>query len=168
MKQTPEPHDVLVGFLLLRRALDRRSDLFFAEHGLTDAQFNILNLLASSGGSLGQFALTERLLVGKSSISIVLARMTKAGLIERQKHAKDQRQVVLSLSPKGHTLWSKVAPIYQQSVAEVFGELPKARRRPFIDDLEVLYTALQVQSGSENVEGARSLRETINHLQYGL
>jgi DNA-binding MarR family transcriptional regulator len=165
MKQIPEPHDVLIGFLIMQRAIERRSDLFFAEHGLTDAQFNILNLLASSGGSMGQFALTERLLVGKSSISIVLSRMTKAGLIERQKHAMDQRQVVLSLSSKGRKLWRKVAPIYQQSVAEVFGELPKARRRPFIDDLEVLYAALQAQAGVEDIDGTRSLSEIINHLQ---
>src|SRR5450759_3485998 len=98
MDRNPRPHDVLVAFLLLHRALQRQADVFFAEHGLTDAQFNILNLLATSGDSMDQLALTEKLLVGKSSTSIVLNRMAKAGLIERREHAKDRRQSVLSIS----------------------------------------------------------------------
>jgi DNA-binding MarR family transcriptional regulator len=162
MDRNPEPHDVLVAFLLLHRALQRQADVFFAEHGLTDAQFNILNLLATSGDSMDQLALTEKLLVGKSSTSIVLNRMAKAGLIERREHAKDRRRSVLSISTKGHKLWSKVYPKYEQSVRDVFGGLPKGRRRAFVDDLDALYASL---SGDPQVKSSRTLKEIVKQLQ---
>ena len=162
MNRTPEPHDLLVAFLLLQRALQKQADLFFAEYGLSDAQFNILNLLATSGGWMDQLALTEKLLVGKSSISIVLNGMTKAGLVERQENPKDRRQSMLRLPSKGHDLWSKVYSKYEKNVRVVFGGLPKARRRAFLDDLETLYASL---SGDSQVKGSGTLKEIVKQLQ---
>jgi DNA-binding MarR family transcriptional regulator len=162
MHRNPEPHDVLVAFLLLQRALQRQADAFFTEHGLTDAQFNILNLLATHGGFMDQLELTEKLLVGKSSTSIVLNRTVKAGLVERREHSKDRRQSSLKLTTKGDKLWSKVNAKYEQSVREVFGGLPKARRRAFLDDLEAIYASLP---GDPQAKGARTLGEIVKHLQ---
>jgi DNA-binding MarR family transcriptional regulator len=162
MDRTPEPHDVLVAFLLLHRTLQRQADVFFAEFGLSDAQFNILNLLAANGGSMDQLALAEKLVVGKSSTSIVLNRMAKAGLVERREHHKDRRQSVLSISAKGHRLWSKISPRYEQTVREVFGNLPKGRRRPFVADLETLYASLL---GKSQVKAEPILKKIVQKLQ---
>lgn len=159
MSQVSEPHEVLVAVLLLQRALERRADLFFAEYDLTDAQFNILNLLAANEGWMEQMELAERLLVGKSSLSIVLNRMTKAGLIERKEHPRDRRQSLLTLSSRGRKLWSKISPVYKERVREIFGSLPKSRREAFIDDLETLYAGLQGQP-----DRAGSLREIVRKL----
>jgi DNA-binding MarR family transcriptional regulator len=165
MKAALETHDLLVALLLVRNALEKRSDAFFQPFGLTDAQFNILNLLAISKGPMDQLALTERLLVGKSSISIVLNRMVKAGLIQRREHPSDRRQVVLALTRRGRELWRKISPLYEKGVEEVFGSLPPNRRHPFLDDLEILYGALK--RNTETVSGKTSfltLRETLAHL----
>ena len=102
--------------------IQRRGDTFFQAYGLTDAQFNILNLIGLAGGPLDQLVLTERLLVGKSSVSIVLNRMVKGGLIQRGEHARDRRRVVLTLTRKGRELWRKIAPRYSEGVREVLGE----------------------------------------------
>lgn len=153
---------MLVAFLLLQRALQRQADAFFAEFGLTDAQFNILNLLASNGGFMDQIELAEKLLVGKSSASIVLNRVVKGGLIERREHSRDRRQSSLRITSKGSKLWSKVYPKYEQSVRDVFGRLPQARRQAFVDDLEVLYAGLP---GDSQVKGTGTLREIVRQLQ---
>jgi DNA-binding MarR family transcriptional regulator len=142
-------HDLLVSLLTLHNAIQRRGDLFFQAFGLTDAQFNILNLIGHSDGPMDQLALTERLLVGKSSISIVLNRMVTAGLIRREEHPSDRRRVVLALTRKGRELWRKIAPKYEQSVRETFGALPRKRREALLDDLEVLYAALRKGAGEE-------------------
>jgi DNA-binding MarR family transcriptional regulator len=162
MNRNPEPHDVLVAFLLLQRALQRQADAFFAEYGLTDAQFNILNLLATHGGLMDQLELTEKLLVGKSSTSIVLNRMVKARLVERREHVKDRRQSSLRLTAKGHKLWAKVNAKYEKRVREVFGGLPQARSRAFLDDLESIYASLP---GDPQVKGARTLGEMVKQLR---
>ncbi len=149
MKPDLTEHDLLVVLLTLHNVIQRRGDTFFQAYGLTDAQFNILNLIGLAGGPLDQLALTERLLVGKSSVSIVLNRMVKAGLIQRGEHARDRRRVVLTLTRKGRDLWRKIAPRYEQGVREIFSALPRKRRAAFLDDLEALYAALKRSAGDK-------------------
>ena len=86
MDRKSEPHDLLVALLLVQSLLERRSEAFFQPFGLTSAQFNILNLLGYGGGRMDQAQLVDLLLVGKSSISIVLNRMVRAGLVTREEH----------------------------------------------------------------------------------
>ena len=158
MKPDLSEHDLLVALLTLHNAIQRRGDAFFQSFGLTDAQFNILNLIALSNGPMDQFALTESLLVGKSSVSIVLNRMVKAGLLRRGDHPRDRRRVVLILTRKGRDLWRKIAPSYEQGVREIFGALPPPRRARFLDDLETLYAALK---RSANDKSPPTLRDTL-------
>ena len=148
MLRKPEPHDLLVAMLLVQSLMERRSDAFFQPHGLTAAQFNILNLLGHHDGRMDQAALVERLLVGKSSISIVLNRMVRDGLIKREEHAKDRRQVVLVLTTKGRALWRKISPSYEESVTKLFGALPASRREAFLEDLRTLHDAFAAMEGS--------------------
>jgi DNA-binding MarR family transcriptional regulator len=147
MERKPEPHDLLVALLLVQSLLERRSESFFQPFGLTSAQFNILNLLGHGGGRMDQAELVDLLLVGKSSISIVLNRMVRDDLIKREEHPKDRRQVVLILTPKGRALWRKISPRYETSVGKVFGALPASRRQRFLDDLKVLHDAFLTEEG---------------------
>ena len=142
MERKPEAHDLLVALLDLQSLMERRSETFFQPFGLTGAQFNILNLLAFREGRMDQAALVEQLLVGKSSISIVLNRMVRDGLITREEHPKDRRQVVLILTAKGRTLWRKVSPRYDAGVEETLGALPAGRRNAFLDDIKLLHESL--------------------------
>jgi len=161
MERKPEPHDLLVALLLVQSLLERRSEAFFQPFGLTSAQFNILNLLAYREGRMDQAELVDLLLVGKSSISIVLNRMVRDGLVKREEHSKDRRQVVLILTPKGRTLWRKISPRYEKGVEEVFGALTATRRQLFLADLEILYGALQQNSEEKP---SPTLRETLQLL----
>ncbi len=147
MERKSEPHDLLVALLLVQNLMERRSESFFQPLGLTGAQFNILNLLAARDGRLDQVELVELLLVGKSSISIVLNRMVRDGLVRREEHPRDRRRTVLILTPQGRTRWKKVSPRYEAGVAEIFGALPAGQRRRFLDDLKTLHDALLANGG---------------------
>src|SRR5277367_997235 len=148
MERKPEPHDLLVALLLVQSLLERRSETFFHPFGLTSAQFNILNLLANHDGQLDQSALVEMLLVGKSSLSIVITRMVRDGLVRRVEHAKDRRQTVLHLTSKGNSLWRRILPNYESGVNKVFGALPPPRRKLFLNDLRMLHDALMEDTGN--------------------
>jgi DNA-binding MarR family transcriptional regulator len=142
MERKINPHDLLVALLRLQNTLERRSDAFFQPYGLTSAQFNILNLLGTSAGRMEQLALVELLLVGKSSISVVLNRMVRDDLVRREDHPQDRRQVILVLTPKGRALWRKIAKNYENGVKQIFGALPAKRRGSFVEDLSVIQEAL--------------------------
>ena len=83
MRKTPEPYELLLAMLLVQNSLERRSEAFFQPFGLTASKFNILNLLSMKNGQMDQSELVDELLVGKSSISIVLNRMVRDNLIKR-------------------------------------------------------------------------------------
>jgi len=153
MERKPEPHDLLVAFLLVQNLMERRSESFFQPYGLTGAQFNILNLLGYHDGRMEQVALVELLLVGKSSISIVLNRMVRDDLVKREVHPKDRRQMVLVQTAKGRALWRKISPIYEASVNEIFGAIPVSRRRNLLEDLKALYDTLRRKTADAEPDG---------------
>jgi DNA-binding MarR family transcriptional regulator len=140
--KNPEPYELLFAMLRVQSSLERRSEVFFQPFGLTASKFNILNLLFINQGRMDQAKLVDQLLVGKSSISIVLKRMVRDNLIQREAHPEDKRQTVLVITDKGATLWRTIAPIYETNVKAVFGVIPPSHRRQFLQDLEKLHQAL--------------------------
>jgi DNA-binding MarR family transcriptional regulator len=93
--KNPEPYELLFAMLRVQSSLKRRGEAFFQPFGLTPSKFNILNLLSINHGRMDQTKLVEQLLVGKSSISIVLNRMVRDNLVQREAHPKDKRQTAL-------------------------------------------------------------------------
>jgi MarR family transcriptional regulator, 2-MHQ and catechol-resistance regulon repressor len=139
------PHDLMVGLLELRNAFDRRSEIFLTSFGLTGAQLNILNLLGEAGGTMTQAIMSERVLIGKSSLSLVINRMVQRGFIRRQVFRKDRRRVILRLTAPGRRLWERVYPLYKLEVDEAFGVITAGRRKPFLDDMKQLESALRIR-----------------------
>jgi DNA-binding MarR family transcriptional regulator len=76
--------------------------------------------------------------------------MVRDALVKREEHPRDRRQTVLLLTAKGRALWRKISPRYEAGVEEVFGALPPARRRRFLDDFKTLHDALL--AGEKNAE----------------
>jgi len=157
MKKTPEPYELLLAMLLVQNSLERRSEAFFQPFGLTASKFNILNLLSMKNGQMDQSALVDELLVGKSSISIVLNRMVRDNLIKREPHPKDRRQVVLLITKKGHEIWTKAAPDYEANVREVFGKVPPSHRNQFLEDLKKLHEAISEHDTQKSSGAGQSL-----------
>ena len=155
MSKSPEPYELLLAMLLVQNSLERRSEAFFQAFGLTASKFNILNLLSMKNGQLDQSELVDQLLVGKSSISIVLNRMVRDKLIKREPHPKDRRQVVLVITKEGNEIWSKAAPAYEANVREVFGKVPPSHRNQFLQDLEKLQEAIS-EHDTQKSSGAGS------------
>ena len=142
MAKIPEPYELLFALLRVQSTMERRSEAFFQPFGLTASKFNILNLLCINQGKMDQAKLVDQLLVGKSSISIVLNRMVRDNLIQREAHPKDKRQTVLVITDKGIKLWGQIAPKYETNVKAVFGVIPTSHRKRFLQDLDELHQAL--------------------------
>jgi DNA-binding MarR family transcriptional regulator len=145
------PHEVLVTFLQAAMALDRCKEALFLPHGLTAAQFNILNLLGHGGGKMGQAELLERLLVGKATVSIVLSRMEKSGLLRRKKGEADGRRVAVVATAKGLELWRQASPAYGKAVEALTGHWGVVRRKQFCRDLTEF--ARRIMNTSTRLEG---------------
>ena len=102
-----------------RRALDlfialtRSSDSFQKAalrkaplpEGLTLSQFGVLEALLHLG-SLPQNVVAHKILKSKGNISVVVSHLEGRGLVYRRRTPDDRRQLLLELTPAGHTLIS--------------------------------------------------------------
>ena len=76
------------------------------ELGVTYPQYLVLNVLwREDAQSVGSIA--EQLALESSTLTPLLKRLEAAGLVRRVRNPEDERQVVISLTPKGSAIKSK-------------------------------------------------------------
>lgn len=109
-------------------ALLRESQRLFRPHGLTAAQFNVLNVLADRPAGLSQRELSDVLVVDRSNVTGLLDRMGEAGWVRRSDDPADRRVYRITLTPAGRKLWGKVEPRYRAVALQVAGGLTAAQR----------------------------------------
>ncbi|MFT3784521.1 MAG: MarR family transcriptional regulator [Nibricoccus sp.] len=94
--------------------LDKAAKRVFSPHGLTAAQFNVLNLLSDQKDGVRASDLAESLIVDPSNVTGLLKRMSRDGLVADLESKTDRRQRIVTLTPKGRTLWSKASRDYEK------------------------------------------------------
>lgn len=113
--------------LLTAQGLEKAAQRVFRPHGLTPAQFNVLNLLADQPTGLRASALADALIVDRSNITGLLKRMKKDGLLHQVENPEDRREHVVALSPRGRKLWQEAGREYERCLAALDAALPHAQ-----------------------------------------
>src|SRR5262245_61227332 len=114
---------------LLRRAWYGLNQAFrrrIAPLGLTPDQFTVLRTLIESGG-ITQSELTHSMTSDPNTVASLLARMQKAGLVERKPHEKDGRARRIHLQPAAKRKYEEARQIAVGLQTEVLSVLPEAR-----------------------------------------
>lgn len=109
----------------------RESQRLFRPHGLTAAQFNVLNLLSApeAEAGLSQRELADQLVVDRSNVTGLVDRMEKAGWVRRADDPADRRVYRVQLTATGKKLRQKVAPAYSEVVRQVTARLGERQMR---------------------------------------
>jgi len=81
-----------------------------AEHGLSIAMWRVMAVLASRG-SQRQIDLADLTSIEVSTLSRLVSRLIRKGLVTRTRSANSNREVAVKLSPKGQSLVSHLIPI---------------------------------------------------------
>jgi len=140
MKSDPG-YDLVIQVLSAANVMVKESHRLFRPHGLSDAQFNILNVLGPEPGGLSQRALSEVLVVDRSNITGLLDRMEGSGWVKRTDHPSDRRVYVVTLTSAGRKLWQKVLPEYVAAVRRVTAAVPASALKQAVATLRQLETA---------------------------
>jgi homoprotocatechuate degradation regulator HpaR len=138
---------------ILRRALDGIVAPFrplLAEHGLTEQQWRVLR--AVRGGAESQVELSAVCAIHPASLTGVLGRMERDGLIERRRSGEDQRRIVVTTAPAGEELLGRLAPL----IAARYEQLADRLGRDTLAELE--RTARAAAGLGPAVRPARSSR----------
>ncbi len=145
MNTTENPSDIppdprqAPGFLLvhtsIRIRLGLRRALLSTGRDITPEQWGVLVTLAFEQG-LSQCALGQRLVKDKATLTRILDRMEKRGLLTRKPHGRDRRSHRLYVTAEGLELRRALLPTVQAYAGEVFSGLSS-------EDLHTLKTLLE-------------------------
>lgn len=136
--KTDPGYDLIIRLLETANVLVKESHRLFRPHGLTEAQFNVLNVLGPAPDGLSQRELSELLVVDRSNVTGLLDRMEKAGWVRRTDHPEDRRVYLVTLTAIGRQLWQKVLPIYMAEVKKVTSVVSEADMKRAMETLRRL------------------------------
>jgi DNA-binding MarR family transcriptional regulator len=140
-------HEALLSIYYTASIMKKRADEFFGQFGLTDVQFNLMNLLYYESGKVGglsQAQISDMMLVNRANITSLVDRMEKAELVSRTAHATDRRYNIIKLTAKGKNLYTKVEPHYLKQVESAMASLDAAELKRMAVMLEKVRKTLQV------------------------
>ena len=130
---------VLRLWLLLRRIGDtlmRCQDSIFSNYGLTTEQWGLLTAIKSRG-PLRPSDLASILERTPNSMSMLIDRMVKAGLVKRTRDRKDRRVVTVTLTSKGETDIQPAVIAGWEFIHEVLSPLSDNEQRDLASMLEI-------------------------------
>ena len=130
---------------LLRRAWYSLNQTFrhrIAHLGITPDQYSILRWLDEGDArGLTQQTITDLMASDPNTITSILRRMEKAGLVSRHPHETDRRARRVRLETKGHRIFSEAFENARALQDETLTAIPESRRARFLADLDAIADA---------------------------
>ena len=130
---------------LLRRAWYSLNQTFrhrIAHLEVTPDQYSILRWLHEGDArGLTQQTLTDLMASDPNTITSILRRMERAGLLSRHPHETDRRARRVRIEPRGHRVFTAAFAIARKLQDEILSVLPEARRARFLAELDAVAEA---------------------------
>jgi len=141
LKNSKSGNTVLRVWLLLHRVRDILAlceDSIFAEYGITTEQFSVLAAVKSRGGSLRPTDLASILERSINSMSMLVDRMVKAGLVRRARDRIDRRVVRVTLTSKGANAIERAIPEGWDFIQKILSPLSYKDKQALASMLETV------------------------------
>jgi len=104
------------------RALARRFDEAFRPLGLTNGQFSLLMSL-NRPEPPHMAPVADLLAMDRTTLTAALKPLERRGLVKVAQHTADRRSRILMLTARGKALLARAVPIWEQTHAEIEGQL---------------------------------------------
>jgi len=139
-----------------RDILRNCEDKVFGKYGLTAEQYGVLAVMEVLGGSVRVTDLARGLGRSANSVSMIVDRMVKAGLVRRGRDRGDRRTVRVSVSSKGEAAFRPATVAGLELIREIMSPLSYEDKRTFLSLHEVVrQKALQYLNPEGDIEEMR-------------
>lgn len=121
-------------------AVQEHAERDVARHGLTLAEFAILEVLHHKGPlMLGE--VQRLILVSSGGVTYLVDRLVERGLVERRENPDDRRARFAVLTPEGEELIGRIFPLHAESIRRAMGGLDTEQQRQAVALLRSLGVA---------------------------
>jgi len=119
---TQQALDTFIKLSRARKVIGDRTNRLLADYRLSESQFGTLEALYHLG-PMYQSQIGEKLLVTGGNMTMVINNLEKRDLICRERATEDRRQMIVSLTDKGHKLIGELFPIHAQNILNLMSIL---------------------------------------------
>lgn len=137
-------HEVLRSLRRIFHAVDRHSRRLARVHGLTEPQAICLNAV-NRAGELNPGQLARAISLSPPTVTGILDRLERRGLIKRERTARDKRQVVVCLTNEGRSLLDNSPPPLQERFTRRLTGLPASRQRQIAKSLNEVVRLMEAE-----------------------
>jgi len=145
--------------------LERVMQPYFARHGISGSQWSVLRALhrsAAEGDSgLRLTDLSELLLIRPPSVTGVVDRLERIGLVAREEVPDDLRARRICLTAKGRNLVHRILQAHDEQIDVVMGALTCSQQRELDGLLGRLGTHLEILSETQDVAAAAASAQSV-------
>jgi DNA-binding MarR family transcriptional regulator len=127
--------EILVALRRITRAIDLHSKWLMKETGLTSPQLVVLHLLRREG-AVPPSQIAKSVSLSQATISSILDRLQRAGLIDRQRSPKDGRVMLAALTDKGMAAIEHSPELLQSAFLDRFRTLQPWEQQMLIASLQ--------------------------------
>jgi DNA-binding MarR family transcriptional regulator len=128
---------------LIRRLHQLHYAIFFEEcagFDITPVQYGLLTILSTNPGC-DQITIASQLGIDRTNVADVLARLSHAGLVQRERSRIDRRAMVARLTPEGEDVLQRMHPHMARAQERLLESLTPERRERFLETLVELMDA---------------------------
>lgn len=140
--------EVLIAIRRIMQAVVVHSRYLAREYGLTGPQLFVLNTLHGAGG-LTVSELARRVNVSQATMTGILLRLEKHGLVERRRSAEDKRRVIATVTPAGRRILASPPPMLQQTFMTAFARLEPWEQSQILSSLHRVASLMEAAPGLE-------------------
>ena len=128
-------HEVLIALRRIIRAVDLHSRFLVQRHGLTGPQLILLQEIAA-GHETAVGDLARRVSLSAATVTNVLDRIERRGLVERRRSESDKRRVLVRATRAGLEMLLKSPPLLQQRFVSEFESLADWEQSQILSSLQ--------------------------------
>lgn len=144
----PEPRttkEVLAALRRIIRAIDLHSRALVHRYGLTGPQLVVLKELAE-GPPRTVSELAQAVNLSQATLTGILDRLDRKGLIGRVRSTEDRRKVIVSLTPAAKEVIAQAPPLLQEHFTQAFGGLAEWEQNQILSSLQRIVALMEAES----------------------
>lgn len=116
-------NDLLVALRQITRAIDLNSKRLSKTAGMTSPQLMVLQTLEDAGGTAKPSDIAREVHLSQATVTSIVDRLTRAGLVERQRSDTDRRVIDVILTDAGRQRLADAPEPLQESFLASFEHL---------------------------------------------
>ncbi len=136
--------EVLVALRRIIRAIDLQSKRLMQTSGLTGPQLLVMQAIMR-GGSVSAGALAQAVSLSQGTVTSILDRLERRGLVQRKRSPEDKRKVLVTLSAQGSEVLLGAPTPLQESFIRAFRDLREWEQTQILSSLQRVAEMMHAQ-----------------------